>query len=135
MASSFGVEITGLDHVQLAMPAGQERRALWFYGELLGLSSIPKPEPLAGRGGCWFRAGPVQVHLGVMEPFTPSLKAHPALLVLDLEAAYEALVEADIKVQRDDSLVTAARFYAWDPFGNRLEFIQQGQGFTKSHSG
>ena len=87
----MGFEIVRLDHVQLAMPPGREAEAEAFYSGLLGLERVPKPEPLAARGGCWFVRGPVAVHLGVEEGFRPARKAHPALVVRDL-AALEAVL-------------------------------------------
>ena len=37
--------LVALDHVQLAMPAGEEDRAEAFYSGLLGLDRQPKPDP------------------------------------------------------------------------------------------
>jgi len=120
--SNFAV--TGLDHVQLAMPEGGEDAARAFYGGVLGLPEVPKPAALAGRGGVWFAQGTVQLHLGVESPFAPARKAHPALIVDDLEAAHAALP--------DPSAISALpgwrRFYIADPFGNRIEILQRDQG-------
>ena len=82
--------IAGLDHVQLAMPRGEEAAAEAFYGDLLGFDVLPKPPVLAARGGRWFGAdgGRVQVHLGVEEEFRPAKKAHPALLVDGLDGSW-----------------------------------------------
>ena len=88
--------VVGLDHVQLAMPAGAEAEATAYYEGLLGLTQIPKPEPLASRGGCWFAHGSVQVHLGVEAPFRPAKKAHPAFLVDDLAALCARLEAAGL---------------------------------------
>jgi catechol 2,3-dioxygenase-like lactoylglutathione lyase family enzyme len=120
------MRITGLDHVQLAMPAGGEAQARAFYGGLLGMRELEKPEQLAARGGCWFEAPGAQLHLGVEAGFTPARKAHPALRVDDLEALREALTSAGAPVTPDDTLPNVRRFYAADPFGNRIEFIQEG---------
>jgi len=121
--------LTGLDHIQLAMPKGEESLARHFYGELLGLTEIPKPEPLAGRGGCWFEGQGIQIHLGVESEFQPAKKAHPAFLVSDLEAFRTHLLAVNVPITPDNTLPHVRRFYAADPFGNRLEFIQQGDGF------
>lgn len=123
--------IRGLDHVQLAMPAGGEARARAFYGGLLGMRELPKPGPLAARGGCWFEAPGAQLHLGVEEPFAPARKAHPALLVADLDALVAALRAAGVSVRDDDADLGRRRAYAEDPFGNRLELIADGDGFTQ----
>jgi len=78
--------IVGIEHVQLAMPAGREADAREFYSLLHGIPEIPKPPRLAHRGGAWFESGPVKIHLGVETDFRPARKAHPALLVRDLAA-------------------------------------------------
>ena len=114
-----------LDHVQLAMPAGPDAEvaAEAYYGGLLGLTRVPKPPALAVRGGCWFVAGDVQVHLGVEEPFAPARKAHPAFVVDDLDALAASLVAAGHDVRWSDEVPETRRFHTDDPFGNRLELI------------
>jgi catechol 2,3-dioxygenase-like lactoylglutathione lyase family enzyme len=114
--------VTGIDHVQVAAPAGCEPDARAFYGELLGLEELPKPEALAARGGCWFQAGAQELHIGVEDPFTPARKAHPGLVVTDLDALAARLTEAGIDVVWDEAIPGTKRFHAVDPFGNRLEF-------------
>jgi catechol 2,3-dioxygenase-like lactoylglutathione lyase family enzyme len=114
--------VTGIDHVQVAAPAGCEPEARAFYGALLGLEELPKPEALAARGGCWFQAGAQELHVGVEDPFTPARKAHPGLVVTDLDALAARLTEAGIDVVWDEAIPGTKRFHAVDPFGNRLEF-------------
>lgn len=121
--------ITGLDHLQLAMPAGGEAQARAFYGDLLGLAEIEKPPELASRGGCWFALGTQALHLGIDTPFSPARKAHPAFTVSDLEALRERLGAAHIAIVNDTTVPHVRRFYAADLFGNRLEFLQHGDGF------
>jgi catechol 2,3-dioxygenase-like lactoylglutathione lyase family enzyme len=116
--------ITGIDHVQVAAPAGCESAARAFYGGLLGLEERVKPEPLRGRGGCWFRAGDQELHVGVEVPFAPALKAHPGFVAADLDDLRARLDAAGIPTQADDSIPGSRRFFATDPFGNRLEFRQ-----------
>ena len=120
----MGFEIVRLDHVQLAMPRGLEAQAEAFYGGVLGLERVPKPPPLAARGGCWFRAGALELHVGVEDPFAPARKAHPGFVVDDLEALRARLAAQGIAVRDDHDLPGAVRFFADDPFGNRLEFRQ-----------
>jgi len=116
--------VTGIDHVQVAAPSGCEGAARAFYGGLLGLEEVEKPAQLAARGGCWFRAGPQELHVGVEEPFAPARKAHPGLVVDDLAELRARLEAAGIAVQEADGIPGAERFHATDPFGNRLEFRQ-----------
>ena len=120
------MSIVGIDHVQVAAPPGCEGDARRFYSGVLGLTELPKPHALAGRGGAWFALGSgQQLHVGVEEDFAPALKAHPALLVAAgaLEAVAERLVEAGCEVRWDEALADVARFYVSDPWGNRLELI------------
>jgi diguanylate cyclase (GGDEF)-like protein/PAS domain S-box-containing protein len=121
-----GSRLVGVDHVQLAMPPGPEaeRDADRFYGEGLGLTRVPKPPELAGRGGCWFEGPAVHLHLGVEDPFSPARKAHPALLVDDLGAAAKRLVAAGGEVRPADDLPGTVRAYTDDPFGNRIELVE-----------
>lgn len=120
------MSVLGLDHVQVAAPAGCEALARWFYGELLGMVEIPKPEALAARGGAWFRCGVQQLHVGVEEPFAPASKAHPALLVErgSLALLAERLGAAGLQADWDDSLDPVKRIYSRDPWGNRIELLE-----------
>jgi len=112
------------DHVQLAMPVGGEAAARAYYGTLLGLTEEPKPAALAARGGCWFRAGGVALHLGVEADFRPARKAHPAVAVDDLDALAGALAAGGHAVRWSDEVPEVRRFHSDDPFGNRLEFVE-----------
>ena len=118
-------QITGIDHVQVAAPAGCEDEARAFYGGLLGLTELPKPEPLAARGGCWFRAGSQELHVGVEDPFAPARKAHPALRVNpgELDAYAQRLEAGGAPVEWDDRYPGVRRFFTADPFGNRIEIL------------
>lgn len=117
--------ITGLDHVQVAIPVGGEPSAREYYGEVLGMEEVPKPPHLAQRGGCWFRSGSAVLHLGVQTPFTPAAKAHPAFLVTDLDHLAAVIAESGGEVTYSDGeLPGIRRFHTFDPFGNRLEFQQ-----------
>ncbi|MGA7672666.1 MAG: VOC family protein [Nitrolancea sp.] len=116
--------ITGIHHVQLAMPRGKEDEGRAFYGDILGLSEVQKPENLAGRGGGWFRNGALELHLGVEDDFRPAKKAHPALLVQDLQTLRARLEDAGFDTAMDEQIEGYNRFYVTDPFGNRLEFLE-----------
>lgn len=117
--------IIGIDHVQLAMPAGQEESARHFYRDVLGLFEKPKPADLAKRGGCWFETARVKIHLGVEQHFRPATKAHPGLLVSDLQAIIDRCVQHGFVIHRDAPLEGYERVYVNDPFGNRLELLQK----------
>jgi len=123
------VRLLGLDHVQVAAPAGSEGAARRFYGELLGMPELTKPAGLQARGGVWFACGGHQLHVGIAEPFAPATKAHPALAVhaLDLDRLAERLAAADRPVQWDDAIPGTRRFYTTDPWGNRIELVATGE--------
>jgi catechol 2,3-dioxygenase-like lactoylglutathione lyase family enzyme len=117
--------IEGLDHVQIAAPPECEEEARRFFGGLLGLPELEKPEPLASRGGVWFRVGAQELHVGVEAEFEPARKAHPGFAVDDVDALAATLGTAGVEVRWDDELPGVRRFYAEDPWGNRLEFLQR----------
>jgi catechol 2,3-dioxygenase-like lactoylglutathione lyase family enzyme len=114
-----------IDHVQIAAPPGSEAEARRFFGGVLGLEEIAKPESLQGRGGVWFRVGDHQLHVGVDEAFIPARKAHLALRVAADELARVAVVleSAGVSVDWDDALPGTRRFYTTDPWGSRLEIL------------
>jgi catechol 2,3-dioxygenase-like lactoylglutathione lyase family enzyme len=113
----------GIDHVQLAIPPGGEDAAREFYVGALGLTEVPKPAALAVRGGAWFEAGRVRIHVGREDAFVPARKAHPALLVAGLR---RLVAEAALDVRWDDEIPGVERCHVSDPFGNRIELIESG---------
>ncbi len=113
-----------LEHVLLAMPPGREDEARAFYAGLLGILEVDKPSHLQARGGCWFKSGELQIHLGVEEDFRPARKAHPALVVGDLARLSDALIAAGFPVRSEEPLAGFTRVYVDDPFGNRIELMQ-----------
>ena len=115
--------IAGLHHVQLAMPRGREDEATAFYEGLLGIPRMTKPPHLEVRGGCWFESSSTRIHLGVEDAFSAARKAHPALLTDDVAALRQRLEAAGVEVVDDQPLPGFKRFYAYDPFGNRLELL------------
>ena len=123
-AGAENAPVTGivrLDHVQLAMPPGEEERAAAFYEGVLGIPRVPKPAPLAARGGCWFESGALKVHLGVEAEFRPARKAHPAFAVSALSEMVDRLRAAGVEVREGDAV---NQVYVDDPFGNRIELME-----------
>jgi catechol 2,3-dioxygenase-like lactoylglutathione lyase family enzyme len=119
--------IVRLDHVQVAAPRipEAEDRARDFYGGVLGLREIEKPDALKAKGGVWFSTGGGDLHVGLEESFVPAGKAHPALLVRGLVDMRAALEAAGVKISEAEGIPGARRFYVHDPFGNRLELIER----------
>jgi catechol 2,3-dioxygenase-like lactoylglutathione lyase family enzyme len=115
--------LDGIDHVQLAAPPGCEQEARRFFGELLGLEELEKPEPLRARGGVWFRVGGQQLHVGVEQEFAPARKAHPAFVVARYDELLERLRAARVPVEEDDVIPGLRRCFVADPWGNRIELV------------
>ena len=107
------------------MPRDHEPQARAFFVDILGMTEVDKPPVLAARGGVWFRADQVELHLGVEDDFRPARKGHPGILVDDLDDVVARLTGAGQPVTPDDAFPGYRRIYAHDPFGNRLEFLQQ----------
>ncbi|MBA3275292.1 MAG: VOC family protein [Chloroflexia bacterium] len=117
------MKIPAIHHVQLAIPRGDEPEARRYYGELLGLKEVPKPENLQRQGGVWFSTGSLDLHLGVDPSFGPATKAHVAFEVADLQLIRDRIEAAGFEIVEDEPLPGHDRFYTVDPFGNRLEFL------------
>jgi catechol 2,3-dioxygenase-like lactoylglutathione lyase family enzyme len=116
--------LRAIDHVQIAIPVGGEDAARPFYRDLLRLTEVPKTGVQATRGGCWFEAGEIKVHLGVEEPFRANRKAHVAFLVDEVSGLGERAVAAGYETKSDNDLEGYERIFIYDPFGNRLEFLR-----------
>lgn len=116
--------IAGLHHVQLATPPGREDALREFCVGLLGMVEVAKPPALAARGGVWFRGGAAELHFGVEADFRPAVKAHPALVVDDLDALIDRLTAAGRPVRRDGDFPGYRRCYVDDPNGNRIELLE-----------
>ena len=118
--------VVRIDHVQLSIPRGAdaEAQARRFYGEVMGFTEVPKPAPMRARGGLWFEAGPIGIHLGVEDDLRALVKAHPALVVRDFDGYAARLAAAGFEWRPTDELAGARRAHTRDPFGNRIELIE-----------
>ena len=120
------MKILSIDHVQLAMPFGEEAKARDFYINILGFHEIPKPAELAKRGGAWFKSEDVQLHIGVETDFRPARKAHPAFIVDDLDALIAKIQSAGYETDTTQPpLAGYKRDNVFDPFGNRIELMEK----------
>ncbi len=118
------MSIPSVHHVNIVMPTSGESDARRFYGDLLGFPELPKPAAMAGRGGVWFAAGTIQLHLSVDPDFQPSRKAHVAYQVDDLDGLRHQVEELGYPTLDDVPLPGYRRFHTEDPFGNRVEFLE-----------
>ncbi|WP_053960289.1 VOC family protein [Sulfobacillus thermosulfidooxidans] len=114
----------GIDHIQLAIPEHGEAEARQFFGQILGWQEIPKPDILRKRGGMWFQCGSQQVHIGIQKDFVAATKAHPAFYVKNLDQFRQYLEASGIHPIEGETVAGTKRFYLFDPFGNRLEFLE-----------
>ncbi|UYV51710.1 VOC family protein [Priestia megaterium] len=117
--------LTHIDHIQLAAPPNSESEARHFFGTVLGLTEVEKPERLKKRGGVWFEFGSYQLHIGVEPAFSPAKKAHPGFYVKNLPAFKDHLTSFGISFIEDQNIPGVERIYVADPFGNRMEFLER----------
>jgi catechol 2,3-dioxygenase-like lactoylglutathione lyase family enzyme len=119
--------ILKIHHAQITIPNGAEDKAREFYCRVLGLEELPKPEQLAGRGGLWLRVGDRQLHIGTEDNAgRESTKAHVAYQVADLDAWRSLLGEHRVEIKDGIQIPRVRRFEFRDPFGNRIEFLEEG---------
>lgn len=131
MNDERGIAIEGVDHIQLAMPPGEEPLARMFYVGVLGMREVRKPRGLSRRGGAWFVGPGVAIHLRAEDAFRPARRAHPALIVRDLEGAFARLAARGVAVDWSAGSIPAMRCHLEDPFGNRIELVDaRDAGFT-----
>ncbi|HUD53222.1 VOC family protein [Parvibaculum sp.] len=116
--------LTGIDHVQIAIPEKGEDEARRFYLDVLGFTEVPKPPVQAARGGAWFERGPLKLHLGVDKDFHPATKAHVAFLTDDLDGLAARAHAGGYRLAEDVPVEGYDRLFVFDPFGNRIELMQ-----------
>ncbi len=118
--------IKAAHHVQVSIPVGSEDEAREFYCGVLGMTEILKPESLSGRGGFWVELDGFQIHFGTEDGIDRAKsKAHVAYLVSDLEAWRNKLNANGQTVTDGIQIPNCERFEFRDPFGNRVEFLQE----------
>lgn len=119
------IDIETIDHLQILAPTGSEAAIRQFYGETLGLVEVEKPPELRARGGVWYKIGPgaVLLHIGVEDAPPDAGRRHFAFRVSDVAGARQALAEAGVRTGDAPRVSGMPRFYAWDPFGNQIEFM------------
>lgn len=117
------INFTAIDHVQITIPKGAEDRARKFYGGVLGLEEIEKPDSLKASGGVWFKVAGAELHLGVEESSTIT-KAHPAFTAQNINAVKVHLIQNGVDIKEETPIPGRKRFSFRDPFGNRIELLE-----------
>ncbi len=117
------IDFVRLDHIQICIPKDEETKAKQFYCEILGLEEIEKPDPLKANGGFWLKFADIQVHIGT-EIIEGKSKRHPAFEVINLMKVKSYLIEKGVKIKEDTAIPNVDRFSLFDPFDNRIEFLE-----------
>lgn len=117
------INFLSIDHVQLTMPEGSESTARKFYGGVLGMQELEKPDSLKASGGVWFKVAEAELHLGV-EASSALTKAHPAFTVTNLNSVRVHLIQNGVEVKDETPIPGRKRFSIRDPFGNRIELLE-----------
>ncbi|HEV7891638.1 MAG TPA: VOC family protein [Pyrinomonadaceae bacterium] len=118
------IKFNRLDHVQVCIPRGAEGQAREFYGGLLGLEEVEKPEAIRKNGGMWYSVADVQLHVGVEDAVAPS-KRHPAFEVENVEGVRAFLEQNGVRTKDEETIPGMRRFSFFDPFGNRIELLEK----------
>lgn len=114
-----------LAHVNLSVDDVEAARR--FYGEVLGLTEIPRSEGQR-RPGAWFQLGALELHLShEPDPRNAESKRHVAFEVRDVDSLREHLEEAGVRIEEGAPVIGVRRLFARDPAGNRLEFFQRSE--------
>ena len=116
-----------IHHVNVTVPRSLESQAKHFYGVVMGLQEVSKPEESRGRGGAWYQLGAMQLHLSLEDGLGEHCisKRHVCYTVADLAQAEQQFRDAGVEILPDDIPTPGwSRFYVRDPGGNRLEIAQ-----------
>jgi len=120
--------LASIHHVNVTVPRSLEDAAKHFYGVVMGLAEVPKPEESRSRGGAWYQLGPLQLHLSIEDGLPDSCisKRHVCYTVANLAEAEAKFRNAGVEILPDDIPTPGwSRFYVRDPGGNRLEIAQR----------
>jgi catechol 2,3-dioxygenase-like lactoylglutathione lyase family enzyme len=116
-----------LHHVNVTVPAALEEAAKDFYGNLMGLEQIEKPDGPRKYIGAWYQIGKSQLHLSVeKEPRNQDSNRHVCYSVPDVARALDTFRAGGIEVISEEQLVNGgSRFFVRDPAGNLIEITEE----------
>jgi len=120
----------GVDHINFTIDDGPEafEQARAFYGGVLDLEPLGRTTHAESPTGAWYLCGAQQVHLSAERNAASSNRAsrrHAGFMVKGLDALRARLAAAGFEVEEGSPLARQKRFFVRDPFGNRLEFLEQ----------
>ena len=128
--------IKRVDHLNVQVPPEQEDAAKHFYGEVLGLKRLKKPDSLgpAGQHFCISENPYYELHLGVARnangQSNKAMRNHLGFQVDDLAQARKSFEAAGVAVEEAEPAYSEERdfyqerFFVRDPGGNRLEIME-----------
>lgn len=118
-----------VQHVSLPVPPSDDALAAArrFYGEILGLEERPRP-PVLPMPGLWYAIGDQEIHI-LVEAGAAELnqrsRRHPCLQTGDVVALRAQLEAHGVPTRdHDGDIPGRPRFFATDPAGNTIEFVQ-----------
>ena len=118
-------KVKRIQHVSLTRPFGSGEQARAFYGEILGLTEIPPPQSLSRLDLIWYRLGSDELHLvGEERPDNTNSGRHLCIEINDLAALRERFASAGVAMDETIPIPGRPRFFATDPFDNRIEFTE-----------
>ena len=108
-----------INHITVAVPAGEHERVRAFYGGVLGLEEVPRPAALnAVYDLMWFKLLDVLLHLDFTPPWMqPAENRHLALEIEDLPSVRRYLESRGATIREAVTMPDRERFYLLDPFG------------------
>ena len=84
----MSLEIIELSHVNVTVPQALEDATKHFYGVILGLEQLQKPERSRTNVGAWYQLGAVQLHLSIEDDIdNQASDRHVCYLVRNVAAA------------------------------------------------
>ncbi len=118
----MGIGVIAFSHVNVTVPADLEQAAKDFYGEVLGLKQIEKPDGPRKHVGAWYELGSTQLHLSIEDdPQNAASDRHVCYGVAELAIAEQQLRDAGFEIIPDP----ANRFFVRDPAGNLIEITEK----------
>ena len=126
----MGIGIIEVNHVNVTVPAALEEAAKHFYGTVLGLQQIPKPEGTRQYVGAWYELGGIQLHLSIEDNVqNEASERHVCYQVTDAASAELQFRHAGIEIIPDKRPVKGtSRFFVRDPGGNMIEITEGNAG-------